>query len=248
MRQCTVTESKRSRKYLTVVMPAYNEENIIYDNLFTVVADIEGFAGNYEIIVVNDGSSDSTREEVLRARKENPRIKLISYKKNKGKGYAVRKGVLAADSEFTAFLDSDLDLPAYQLEGFLTKLKDSGADIAIGSKLHKSSNIEYSAARRLMSYVYYMMVKTLFRLNVKDTQTGLKLFRTDKIQPVFEKAVIDRFSFDIEILARANKAGLRIIELPVIIKPKRSSVRKSKISVRQILIMIIDTIKIRLSI
>ena len=112
MRQCTVTESKRSRKYLTVVMPAYNEENIIYDNLFTVVADIERFAGNYEIIVVNDGSSDSTREEVLRARKENPRIKLISYKKNKGKGYAVRKGVLAADSEFTAFLDSDLDLPA----------------------------------------------------------------------------------------------------------------------------------------
>jgi len=238
-----VTESKNALQ-LSVVMPAYNEEKIIYDNLLTAASEIEAFCSNFEIIAVNDGSSDSTREEVLRARSKDKRIKLISYKKNRGKGYAVRRGMTAASGEYVAFLDSDLDLPAYQLEGFLTKLRETGADIAIGSKLHKSSNIEYSPMRRLMSYVYYRMVKLLFRLDVKDTQTGLKVFRAETCRSIFEGASINRFSFDIEMLAMAAKKGLSIIELPVVMQPKRSTMRRSKISIKQIFIMIYDTINI----
>jgi len=239
-------EDNSRKKYLSVVMPAYNEESIICDNLLQAADEISRFTNDFAIIAVNDGSSDSTKKEMLRARNMDRRIKVISYSKNRGKGYAVRKGMMYADSTYAAFLDSDLDLPPYQLENFLRKLIDENADIAIGSKLHKSSNIEYSPFRRLMSYVYYRMVKLLFSLNVKDTQTGLKVFRMEKAKSIFENATINRFSFDIEILAMAAKAGLKIIELPVVLRPKRSTQRRSKISVSQIFVMIHDTIAIKI--
>ena len=229
------------KKLLTIVMPAYNEEKLIYDNLMTVIEETARYTDSFDIIVVNDGSRDDTKKEILRAKETDPRIHMISYKENRGKGYAVKRGVLRSDAKYTAFIDSDLELPAYQLEGYIKKIEEEDADIVIGSKMHKDSKIEYSLFRKLMSVVFYIMVKVLFRLDVKDTQTGIKLFRTESIKPVFEKAVIRHFSFDIEILAIAGHMGLKIVEMPVVLHREKRRERRSKITAKQIIIMIVDT-------
>ncbi len=229
------------KKLLTIVMPAYNEEKLIYDNLMTVIGETEKYTDSFDIIVVNDGSRDETKAEIIRAKEDDPRIHMISYKENRGKGYAVKRGVLRSNAEYTAFLDSDLELPAYQLEDYIKKIREEDADIVIGSKMHKDSHIDYSPFRKLMSVVFYIMVKVLFRLDVKDTQTGIKLFKTQSIKPVFEKAVIRHFSFDIEILAIAGHMGLKIVEMPVVLLRDKSRQRRSKITAKQIVIMITDT-------
>lgn len=245
-------------KMLTVVMPAYNEEKIIYNNILETMRQVSGFTDSFDIIVVNDGSTDETKDEIIRAIHDDTaslrsltddpqrRIHLISYKKNRGKGYAVRRGLMAAGSEMAAFVDSDMDLPPRQLEGFIAEMKESGADIVIGSKMHRDSNIEYPFGRRIMSLGYYLLVKNLFRLSVKDTQTGIKLFRTAKIKPVLKKCRINRFSFDIEMLAFAAGSGMTIREMPIELSFRRSSERRSKISIRQILIMAADIFRIKL--
>ena len=127
---------------LTVVMPVYNEGERIYRNLIETAAQLEKFCPSFLIIAVNDGSSDESKQEIERAAAADSRIKVISYDDNKGKGYAVRRGMLAAKSEYVAFLDSDLEIPPYLLEGFLRSAEEQQADVVIGSKMHKDSKIE----------------------------------------------------------------------------------------------------------
>ena len=175
-------EIKMNAGRLSVVMPAYNEGKNIYHNIERVRTAVEKFADDYEIIVVNDGSSDHTKDEVLRAQKESSRVRLVSYRKNRGKGGAIKKGVAEAGGEYIAFLDADLDLPPEQLEKYLEQLKNNRADVVIGSKMHKDSELDYPLVRRIISFGYYSMLKILFHLNVKDTQTGIKMFRAEALK------------------------------------------------------------------
>ncbi len=232
--------------YLTVVMPAYNEESMIKDNLLKAASEISEFAEDYYIIAVDDGSRDNTKAEMEKAADINNRIKVISYSENRGKGYAVRRGMAASRAEFTAFVDSDLELPPSLLKGYLEAIEAENADVCIGSKLHKDSHIEYSILRKIMSYGYYFMLKLLFRLKLKDTQTGIKLFRTDCIKTVLTKLRSDRFSFDIEMLAVLAEYGFKIIERPVtMVKTRGEEGAKSKISIKQVFRMFGDTLVIK---
>ena len=181
---------------LTVVMPCYNEGIRIYRNIIELVTQLERFCDSFRIIVVNDGSSDETESEIQRAQSVDKRVAMISYPDNKGKGYAVRRGMLASKSEYTAFLDADLELPPHLLEGFL-KEAEAGTDI-----------VEYPFLRKVMSHGYFLFLKALFGLNLKDTQTGIKLFKTEKIRPVLKSMRNGGFSFDIELLAISTKMGL----------------------------------------
>ena len=230
---------------LTVVMPCYNEGTRIYRNIIETITQVEKFCDSFRIIVVNDGSQDETEYEIKRAMEQDHRIGMISYEKNQGKGYAVKRGMMASKSEYTAFLDADLELPPYLLEGFLKKAEE-GVDVVIGSKMHPESQVEYPFLRKILSTGYYWFMKLLFGMKLKDTQTGIKLFRTEKIRPVLKMVRTSRFSFDIEILAIAAKKGLSIIEMPVVVNFSRNKSDKSKISFSSIYEMVRDSLRIRM--
>lgn len=234
--------------YLCVVMPAYNEGERIRKNLLKASDTISKFIKNYQIIAINDGSSDNTEAEMKEATLINSKIAYISYTPNQGKGNAIATGVKYANADYIAFLDSDLELDPSMLKVFLKSLIDSDADIAIGSKMHKKSKLDYPLSRRILSMGYYVLLKFLFRLNLKDTQTGIKLFKSSVIKPICDNLNTTGFAFDIEILAKANQQGAKIIEMPIELKFSRKKHEKSRISIKQILNMFKDTLKIKKSI
>ena len=204
-----------TEKMLSVVMPAYNEGSHIYNNLKEVSQIIAGFMKNYEIVVVNDGSSDNTKAEIVRCMREDSHIHAVSYKTNKGKGNAIKRGVMKAEGDYIAFLDSDLDLPADQIEKYMDPLVKGEADVVIGSKMHKDSELEYPFIRKFISFSYYCMLRLLFHLKVKDTQTGLKVFRADALKSIIRLIKTKGFAYDIEILVALNARKYRIMEMPV---------------------------------
>ena len=230
---------------LTIVMPCYNEGTRIYRNIIELATQVEKFCDSFRIIVVNDGSTDDTEQEIQRAKLADSRVGVISYPQNRGKGFAVRRGMLSAKSEYVAFIDADLELPPHLLEGFLKEAED-GADIVIGSKMHPDSQVEYPFMRKVMSTGYYWFLKALFGLKLKDTQTGIKLFRTTSVQPILKVMRTSRFSFDIELLAIATKKGLVIKEMPVVVNFSRNKSDRSKIRFASIMEMVRDSIRIRM--
>ncbi len=230
---------------LTIVMPCYNEGTRIYRNIIELATQVEKFCDIFRIIVVDDGSTDDTEQEIQRAKLADSRVGVISYPENRGKGFAVRRGMLSAKSEYVAFIDADLELPPHLLEGFLKEAGD-GADIVIGSKMHPDSQVEYPFMRKVMSTGYYWFLKALFGLKLKDTQTGIKLFRTASVQPILKVMRTSRFSFDIELLAIATKKGLVIKEMPVVVNFSRNKSDRSKIRFSSIMEMVRDSIRIRM--
>ena len=240
---------------LTIVMPCYNEGERIYRNVIETLTQVEKFCDSFRLIVVNDGSSDESEAEINRAMQHDSRVGLISYPPNRGKGYAVRRGMLAAKSDFVAFLDADLELPPHLLKDFLEasegksgsdEREEEGYDIVIGSKMHPDSQVEYPALRKIMSMGYYWFLKIIFGLKLKDTQTGIKLFKTEAIKPVLKLMRTGSFSFDIEMLAIASKMNLKIKEMPVVVNFSRNKDNKSKISFSSIYEMVRDTLRIKM--
>lgn len=200
---------------LSVVIPAYNEAEKIYENLLEMDRMIGTFVDNYELIVVNDGSSDNTKSEIERASVTSIHIIPAGYKDNRGKGGAIKEGVECASGEYIAFLDADLDLSPMHLEKFMQKMEETDATAVIGSKLHKDSEVDYPLPRRIMSIGYYLMLKVMFHLKIKDTQTGVKLFRAEQLKQVMEYVASNGFAYDIEVLALINAFGGSIEEMPI---------------------------------
>ena len=228
---------------LSVVMPAYNEGRNIFKNLMTVNDCLKDFCQEYEIIAVNDGSKDQTGTEIARAALKDNHIKAVSYKNNRGKGHAIREGVDVASGDIIAFLDADLDISPSHLKPYLNEMERQGADIVIGSKMHKDSKLEYPKARRFVSFCYYVILKFLFRLDVKDTQTGIKVFKADMLKRTIGMVRTCGYAYDIEILAVAARFGCKIIEQPVELKYTR---RESfgRISLQDIFKVASDTLRI----
>ncbi len=239
------TTSTNKHAYLCVVMPAYNEGAHIKENLIKTSRILSTFVDKYEIIAVNDGSSDNTREQIREAANEDSHIKPISYKKNQGKGHAITTGVKYSDAEYVAFLDSDLELSPSMLRYFLKALIVSDADIAIGSKLHKKSKLDYPLSRKIISFGYFLLLKAMFKLKIKDTQTGIKLFKSDVIKPICEMVSTSGFAYDIEILAIATKQGRKIIEMPIELNYSRTKTNQSTITLGKIINVFTETIRIR---
>lgn len=206
---------------LSIIMPAYNEEHFIYANLLTVSETIATFQDCYEILLVNDGSLDHTKAEALRAAAKDSHIIVTGYDVNRGKGRAICYGVSEAKGDYIAFLDADLDLSPEHLEAFLQIMIEHNFDIVIGSKLHKESHLNYPYKRRIMSIGYYVLLRVLFHLRIKDTQTGIKLFRSSVIKPIASQIKTKSYAYDIEILARANQLGYTIAEMPIHLVFKR---------------------------
>lgn len=200
---------------LSIVMPAHNLGPQIVGNVRTVQAVFKGQVP-FEIIVVDDGSSDATGEELRKAASEVPELRPVFLARNLGKGLAVMRGFEASRGSHVLFLDADLDLPPGQAFGFFEVMEREKADVVIGSKLHRESAIgSYPWHRRLTTAGYYAMVKTLVGLPVRDTQTGLKLFRREVLEWTVPRMLVKQFAFDLELLAIAHQKGFRIAEAPV---------------------------------
>lgn len=200
---------------LSIVVPAYNEGEHIYDNLMLIDKALGEFCSDYEIIAVNDGSKDNTGAEVKRAAADNPNIRDCGYDKNRGKGGAVSWGAVNSKGDIVGFIDADLDLSPDLIRGYYEEMNRTGSDIVIGSKMHKESKLEYPFARKVFSFCYYIMLKVLFGLKCHDTQTGLKLYRGEIIREIAPLRKIEGYAFDIELLALASKKKAKLIEMPV---------------------------------
>lgn len=206
---------------ISVIMPAYNEGAHIRHNIAETASVLASNGFDYEIIVVDDGSRDNTRSEALVASGSNARVKVAGFDRNIGKGNAIKKGFEHVQGEYVVFLDADLDLPPSQLPGLLKVMDKMAAHILIGSKYHPDSRIEYPAIRKVISRGYAVVLKVLFGLPLRDTQTGLKIFKCEVLRRVFPKILCKRWAYDLELLANAHRLGYTIMEAPVILNFKR---------------------------
>lgn len=198
---------------LSVLVPAYGEGKTIYGALGELIDTLDKLGRPYDVIVVSDGSTDNTASEARRL--ASPRVQVLEYTKNRGKGYAIRHGYQASTGSYVAFIDADMELHPRGVERLLRQLLESGADAVVGAKTHPESNVHYPAFRRLQSQVFRTIVKVLFHLDVADTQTGLKVFRREALDAVIGQLRSDGFAFDLELLVGINDAGFRIVEGPV---------------------------------
>jgi glycosyltransferase involved in cell wall biosynthesis len=200
---------------LTVIVPVFNQEAAIVENVETIRRAIAaGLGAPFELIVVSDGSIDRTAERVLEAAGEGMRV--IHYDRNLGKGYAIKVGALEASGRYVAYIDADLDLDPAGLPRFVEIAERESLDFAIGSKRHPDSDVHYPRSRRVASWLYQQLVRLLFQLDVRDTQVGLKVFHRDVAEQVLPLLLVKRFAFDLELLAVSRAFGFaRIKELPI---------------------------------
>ena len=195
---------------LTVIIPAYNEEKRLGPNLEPVLKYLHKNFSDFELIIVDDGSTDNMAKSVRKAILSEPKARLISYKPNRGKGFAVRKGVLASVGKQVLFMDADMSTPLTEIPNILKMLKTS--DIVIGSR----GKSDAPPFRQLASIVFDQIKYLLVGLReFKDTQCGFKAFDGDIARKLFAKSQVDRFMFDVEILYLAQKMNCKIIEMPV---------------------------------
>ena len=185
-------------------MPAYNEEALIYNSIMQTLSIVEQFAPDLEIIAVNDGSKDKTKQEIERAIRDDAK-----------QPHPVVPGMRVSEGNYIAFVDADLELNPAQLEGYLKKMQESGSDVVIGCKFHKDSELHYPFVRKVISLGYYMMLLVLFHLNVRDTQTGLKVFKAEAVKPVAHLVRTSGFAYDIELLVAVHRRGFKIEQMPV---------------------------------
>jgi glycosyltransferase involved in cell wall biosynthesis len=207
---------------LSILMPAYNEAHSIAENVCETVETMHALGVDFEIVVIDDGSMDGTHTAASNALRAWPdRVRVVRCARNEGKGNALICGATYAKGDYVAFLDADMDLHPEQLANFFAIMKARDADAVIGSKFHPDSKVDYPAERRVYSFFYYMLVRALFGLPVRDTQTGIKLFKRSVLEHVLPRILVKRFAFDLELLANAHHFGYRIVEAPVTVNFKR---------------------------
>ncbi len=204
--------------FLSIVIPAYNEEKRIGLTLEGTFDYLSSRNYNYEVLVVNDGSRDQTAEKVQEfARQTSGRLRLIENPGNRGKGYAVRNGMLQASGEIALFYDADLATPTSEISKVIEPISENRYDVVFGSRALDRSLIgtHQSFLREAIGRGGNLIQYALTGLNFKDTQCGFKAFRRNVAQSVFPLQQIDGFGFDPEILFIAKKQGWRLLETPV---------------------------------
>ena len=225
---------------LSLVIPAYNESAIIEATLRTVTARLADIDPEYELIVVDDGSTDGMADLVRPFESEH--VRALGYRPNRGKGCAVRTGMLAARGEYVFHTDADLAYGLENIPDMLSKFEETGADLVVGSrKLNGDGYRDYPPLRLMASKCFSLLTRMVAGMNY-DTQCGIKGFTRDAARAIFSKCTTDGFAFDFEVLLRAKRMGLRVEQEAVTIFNHRDS----KVNVlRDSLRMYRDMLRIR---
>jgi dolichyl-phosphate beta-glucosyltransferase len=202
------------RPSLSIIVPAYNEERRLPKTLPRIVAFLEAQDYPGEVIVVDDGSADNTANGVEEMAAQWSYVTLIRNE-HRGKGYAVRSGVLAAQGDYLFLCDADLSMPIEQVARFLPPELE-GYDIGIGSReVAGARRYDEPSHRHLMGRVFNFLVRLLAVRGFQDTQAGFKCFRREVAHDLFPYQTMDGFGFDVEVLFIAHKRGYRIVEVPI---------------------------------
>lgn len=227
---------------VSLILPVYRGAEWIGENLRTVIAALEQLARPFEVIVVCDGDDDFASLDAQWFATEDERVRVFTYPQNQGKGFAISFGVAQSRGELVGWLDSDLDIHPGAIVNAVRSFDGAEIDAAIGSKRHADSVVDYPATRRLYSIAYQLLVRSLFRLNVRDTQVGAKIFSREMLSTVNPLLLCKQHAFDLEVLAVGAEFGFdRVSEIPVTLDYRFSGTSINWRAVRGILL---DTLAI----
>jgi dolichol-phosphate mannosyltransferase len=225
---------------LTLIVPIYNGDKYVADNVRTIVRTLETLGAGFEVIVVCDGSTDSTAVEVEAI--GDARVRVLDYALNQGKGHAICFGVPYARGRLVGWLDSDLDIDPRAIVDAVRRFEHAQIDAVVGSKRHRDSQVDYPLRRRLLSWLFQLLVRVLVQVNVRDTQVGAKVFRREMLDVVVPLLLIKRYAFDLELLAVGVEFGFdRIEEMPIRLDYRFTGTSVDRRAVRR---MFMDTLAI----
>jgi dolichyl-phosphate beta-glucosyltransferase len=199
---------------LSVIIPCFNERARLRRTLDEVAAWARARGRAIEIIVADDGSTDGTPDIAREWAAEIGGLRIVALPRNEGKGAAVRAGLLAARASLRAFVDADGATPFEEIE-VLETLVARGADVAVGSRTLDTSKVDALVHRQFFGLLFRTLVRTLLVRTVEDTQCGFKLFRADAAERLFTEQLVPGFAFDVEVIGRAERAGLHVAETAV---------------------------------
>ncbi len=225
---------------VSIVIPTYNEEKNIRKTVYKILKFLKKENYDFEIIIIDDNSKDKTQYE-LKKIKKNKKIRILKNKKNMGKGYSVKKGILNAKKDYVLFSDADLSTPIKELKNFEKYLN---YDIVIASRALKESKIskKQPILRIFLGKIFNLLVQIIALKGIKDTQCGFKLLKKDVAKNIFSKMTINRWGFDVEMLFLAKKNKYLIKEVPVEwINDENTKLNPVKDSMN----MLMDLLKIR---
>jgi dolichyl-phosphate beta-glucosyltransferase len=206
---------------VSIIIPAYNEENRLPLNILKIKNFLDKQKLNFEVIVVVEKSIDRTVELTKKSVGQDKRFKIVANKIHRGKGHAVKQGMLMAKGKYLFFMDADLSTSLSAIERFVEYFDLNGSvDLILGSREHPKSSIimKQNIIRRNMGKIFNYFVRQLVHIGIKDTQCGFKAYRYDVAQNLFRLQSIDGFSFDVENLALAQKLNYKVAVLPVVWK------------------------------
>jgi glycosyltransferase involved in cell wall biosynthesis len=228
---------------LSIVIPAYNEEKRLPKSLETILAFVSGRYEFNEVVVVDDGSTDDTVDCVRRYAQAHPGVQLVQNPGNRGKGYAVRNGMLASKGEWALCTDADLSSPISEIEKLAAAAEREGAAVAIGSRALDPSliGVRQPAGREYAGRVFNFIMRTITGLPFADTQCGFKLYRADAVRRIFAKQQLDTFGFDVEDLFLARLFGFKVVEVPV----RWNNVEGTKVSLLHGVDSLLDPMRVR---
>jgi dolichyl-phosphate beta-glucosyltransferase len=205
-----------SRPFLSIVIPAYNEQERLVASLEKIAAYLDASGTDAEILVVDDGSKDRTAELAAGALKGR-RGRVLRNGDNRGKGYSVRHGVLEARGRFVLLTDADLSTPIEEHAKLAMVIRDRDLDVVIGSRALPNSDVQVRQGwvRKRMGRTFNTIIRTVTGLPFRDTQCGFKLMDRDRVKPLFDKMVVNRFAFDVELLFLCARFGLSVADVPI---------------------------------
>lgn len=202
---------------LSIIIPAFNKESCISETVYAVVEVIKGTDYSFEIIIIDDFSTDNTFE-ILESLSI-PQLRTFRNEKNLGKGYSIRRGIGSClATKYIGYVDADLDIKPHAILTAIECLdQEKGIGICIGSKFHRASIVQTTRLRKIQSYCFAYLFRSLFRINISDSQSGLKLGRADHFRRLASQTRINGFAFDVEFLFLAHCDKVRILEIPIML-------------------------------
>lgn len=231
--------------HLSIVIPAFNEAARLPQSLRMLAEFGGGFASSFEVLVVVEKSTDGTLELAREAAARQTNFHIIDNGIQRGKGHAVRSGMLKARGAFVFYMDADLGVPIEEVEFFLDYFRSHpGVDVLVGNREHPGSRIfrKQSFLRQKMGRAFNRIIQSLSLLNIHDTQCGFKAFRKNAAREIFPRQQLDGFAFDVEILLLAERLGYGVVDLPV----QTMHAPGSKVHIiRDSLHMLADAVRVR---